>query len=222
MPTNALWSTVDRYLDDRLIARDDVLDSALAAAGAANLPAISVSPAQGKLLMLFAKSIRAARVLEIGTLAGYSTIWLARGLVAGGKIVTLEYDPKHAEVARRNFARAGVSSAVEVRVGAALETLPALAAERPAPFDLVFIDADKANTPAYFDWALQLTHAGSLIITDNVVRDGKLVDADSGDANIRGMRAFIDRAAGEARASTTVIQTVGSKGYDGFALSLVL
>jgi predicted O-methyltransferase YrrM len=213
-----LWTDVDRYIDDHFVGTDALLDAVLAAATDAGLPAISVSPSQGKLLMLLAKSIGAKRVLEIGTLAGYSTIWLARGLMPGGSIVTLECDAKHAAVARENFRRAALAN-VDVRVGAALDTLPSLRGES---FDLVFIDADKANTPAYFQHALELTHINSMIIVDNVVRDGRILDTASDDPGIRGMRHFFDLAAAERRVATTAIQTVGSKGYDGFSVSVVV
>ncbi len=223
--TDALWTDVDRYIDERLAPTDAILDAALADAHDAGLPTISVSPSQGQLLAVLARSIRAQRVLEIGTLAGYSTIWLSRGLPADGRIVTLEYDPKHAEVARGNFARAKLSERIDVRVGAALDTLPSLAAEHQAPFDLVFIDADKVNTWEYFDWALRLTRAGSLIIADNVVRSGKLANLESDDVNVRGMQRFMDnlaRAQRDGRVLASAVQTVGSKGYDGFAIAVVI
>jgi predicted O-methyltransferase YrrM len=219
--TQELWTDVDRYIDQRLVPSDSILDAALADAQAAGLPTISVSPSQGKLLTVLALSIRARRILEIGTLAGYSTIWLARALPPDGRVVTLEYDPKHADVARKNFARAKLSDVIEVRVGAALETLPKLAAEQPDPFDLVFIDADKVNTPEYFDWALRLTRVGSLIIVDNLVRGGKLASLDSDDVSVRGMQRFMDKLAKETRVVASAVQTVGSKGYDGFAIAVV-
>jgi len=217
---DSLWTDVDRYIDERLAPADPILTAALDAASAAGLPAISVSPSQGKLLAILARSIKASRVLEIGTLAGYSTIWLARGLPPGGRVVTLEYDSKHADVARSNFARAGLSDVIDVRVGAALDTLPPLA--KQPPFDFVFIDADKVNTPQYFEWALRLTHVGSLIIVDNVVRDGRLVDETIEDDNVRGMQRFMDMLANESRVFATAVQTVGAKGYDGFAVALVI
>lgn len=217
--TDSVWTEVDRYIDERVAPHDPVLTAALDAASAAGLPAISVSPSQGKLLAILARSIKTSRVLEIGTLAGYSTIWLARALPRGGRVVTLEYDPKHAEVARSNFAHAGLSDVIEVRVGAALDTLPKLASQ--PRFDFVFIDADKVNTPQYFEWALRLTHSGSLIVVDNVVRDGKLADETIDDDDVRGMQRFMDMLANEPRVMATAVQTVGVKGYDGFAIGLV-
>jgi predicted O-methyltransferase YrrM len=217
--TESLWTDVDRYIDERVAPPDPVLTAALDAASAAGLPAISVSPSQGKLLAILARSIKASRVLEIGTLAGYSTIWLARALPRGGRVVTLEYEPKHADVARTNFARAGLSESIEVRVGAALDTLPPL--EKEPKFDFVFIDADKINTPQYFEWALRLTHVGSLIVVDNVVRDGRLADETIDDDNVRGMQRFMDMLPNESRVLATAVQTVGVKGYDGFAIALV-
>jgi predicted O-methyltransferase YrrM len=222
--TEQLWTDVDRYIDARVAPSDPVLDAVLESTQRGGLPAINVSPSQGKLLMVLARSIRARRVLEIGTLAGYSTIWLARAVADGGRVVTLEYDPKHADVARENFVRAGVSGRIDLRVGAALDTLPALADEMRGsgePFDLVFIDADKVNTPEYFEWALRLTRVGSLIIVDNVVRDGKLADASSTDDSVRGMQRFMDMLARETRVVASAVQTVGSKGYDGFAIAVV-
>ncbi len=219
---DSVWTDVDHYIDAHLVPADPILDAALAAAAEAGLPAISVSPSQGKLLQVLARSINATNVLEIGTLAGYSTIWLARALPPNGRIVTLEFDPKHAAVARANFDRAGLAATIEVRVGAALDTLPVLASEERARFDLVFIDADKVNTPAYFEWAMRLTHAGSLIIVDNLVRDGKLADADTADDNVRGMQRVMDLLSSERRVLATAVQTVGVKGYDGFAIALVV
>jgi predicted O-methyltransferase YrrM len=219
------WSEVDRYITDRLIDADPVLDAALEASAAAGLPAIAVSPPQGKLLALLARLHGARTVLELGTLGGYSTIWLARALPADGRLVTLEAERSYAEVAQANIARAGLAGIVEIRVGPALETLPALAAERPDPFDMVFIDADKKSTPEYFTLALSLCRPGSLIIVDNVIRDGALIDADSDDPNVQGNRRFHDLLAddrtGARRVSATTIQTVGTKGYDGFTLALV-
>lgn len=217
--TDSLWTDVDRYIDERVAPPDPVLIATLDAAAAAGLPSISVSPSQGKLLAILARSIKASRVLEIGTLAGYSTIWLARALPRDGRVVTLEYDPKHANVARSNFVRAGLSESIDIRVGAALDTLPPLEKERK--FDFVFIDADKVNTPEYFEWALRLTHAGSLIVVDNVVREGKLADETIDDENVRGMQRFMDMLANESRVLATAVQTVGVKGYDGFAIALV-
>jgi predicted O-methyltransferase YrrM len=216
------WSAVDQYITDRLAPPDEILDGAQRASEAAGLPSISVAPNQGKMLSLYARMIGARRILEIGTLGGYSTIWLGWALPLGGRIVTIEYDPKHAEVALRNITKAGLADSVEIRVGKALEVLPKLAAEDPAPFDLFFIDADKANIPSYFEWALKLSRPGSVIVVDNVVRKGNILDAASDDANVVGLRRFYDMLAKETRVSATAIQTVGSKGYDGFALAVVL
>lgn len=221
-----LWSDVDRYITDRLVADDPALDAALQASAAAGLPQIAVSPPQGKLLQLLARIHGARTILELGTLGGYSTIWLARALPPDGRLVTMEAERPYAEVAQANIARAGLGEIVEVRVGPALETLPELAAESPDPFDMVFIDADKKSTPEYFTWALRLCRPGSLIIVDNVIRDGALIDEDSDDPSIRGNRRFHELLAadlsGPERVSATTIQTVGSKGYDGFTLALVL
>lgn len=212
------WTEVDRYFSDRMHPDDKVLEDAIAAGEAAGLPQIQVSATQGKLLQILAQTLRASSILEIGTLAGYSTICLARGLRAGGRVVSLEVDPKHAEVAKANFARAGLSRAIDLRVGNALETLPQLAKESGGNFDLIFIDADKANIPAYFEWALRMSHPGTLIIVDNVVRDGGVIDADSEDPSIQGVRRFVEMLAGLKGLSGTTIQTVGTKGYDGFAI----
>ena len=219
--TQAVWTAVDKYITDLLVPSDPALEAALQAASAAGLPPIQVSPAQGKLLHLLARACGARQVLEIGTLGGYSTIWLARALPAGGHVVTLEADPKHAEVSRSSFTQAGLSKVIELRLGPGLETLPKLAAEGRDPFDLIFIDANKSQMPEYFDWSLKLARAGSVIIADNVIRDGRVLDAASGDADIQGVRRFNERLAAEKRVSATEIQTVGSKGYDGFALVLV-
>ena len=215
------WLKVDQYFDELFVGDDAALDAALAASEKAGLPAIAVSPTHGKLLHLLAKLQGAKRILEIGTLGGYSTIWLARALPAGGKLITLEYVAKHAEVARANIKRAGLADKVEVRVGPALATLPLVASEAGGPFDVVFIDADKPNNPAYLEWALKLTRKGSLIIGDNVVREGRVVDAKSKDASIQGVRRFNELLAAEPRVTATAIQTVGVKGYDGLAIGLV-
>jgi len=215
------WSAVDAYIVDHLVPSDAALDEALRASAAAGLPSINVSPAQGKMLMLFAQLARARAILEIGTLGGYSAIWLARALPPGGRLVTLEYEPKHAEVARANLARAGLADVVDLRVGAALDTLPTLAAEARGPFDLVFVDADKPNNPRYFEWALTLTRPGSLIVVDNVIRDGQLIDATNTDPRVQGTRRLYEMLANEPRVSATAIQTVGSKGYDGFVMAIV-
>jgi predicted O-methyltransferase YrrM len=219
--SSELWGEVDRYLADQLIPPDAALAAALESSAAAGLPAINVSPNQGKLLHLLARLHGARRVLEVGTLGGYSTIWLARALPAGGQLITLEADAKHADIARANIARAGLGDVVELRLGPALETLPQLAAESHAPFDLIFIDADKPSTPEYFAWALKLSRRGSLIVVDNVVRKGAVADPASDDPSVRGMRRFFEMLAAEPRVEATAIQTVGGKGYDGFALALV-
>ncbi|MEV8389894.1 MULTISPECIES: O-methyltransferase [unclassified Streptomyces] len=216
------WNAVDRYFTDQLAPADEALSAALAASDAAGLPAIAVAPNQGKLLQLLARLQGARTVLEIGTLGGYSTIWLARALPEDGKLISLEYDPRHAEVARANLAHAGLDKIAEVRTGPALETLPVLAAEDAGPFDLVFIDADKGNNPHYVEWALKLTRPGSVIIVDNVVRNGAVADPDSTDASVQGTRRAIELMAEHPRLSATAVQTVGSKGYDGFALAHVL
>jgi predicted O-methyltransferase YrrM len=219
--TKETWSAVDRYIDDLLAPPDPVLRATLERSAAADLPPISVSPNQGKLLQLLARAQGARNILEIGTLGGYSTIWLARALPRGGRLITLEADAKHAEVARANIAHAGLSDVVELRFGRALDTLPQLAAENCGPFDLTFIDANKPEYPEYFSWALRLSRRGSLIIGDNVVRDGKLLQSTSEDLGVRGVRRFLELLAAEPRVSATAIQTVGSKGYDGFAIALV-
>ena len=215
------WNAVDGYIAKQLLVPDAALEAALRSSDAAGLPAINVSPPQGKLLMMLAQMHGARRVLEVGTLGGYSTIWLARGLPPDGRIVTLEVDPKHAKVAAANVAHAGLSDRVEIVVGPALDTLAGLAARKGVPFDLVFIDADKPNNPSYFAWALKLSRKGSVIIVDNVVREGAVVDARSTDERVRGTRRLFEMIAAEPRVSATAIQTVGSKGYDGFAMALV-
>jgi predicted O-methyltransferase YrrM len=197
------------------------MDAVLRASAAAGLPPHNVSPNQGKLLQLLARIQGARSILEIGTLGGYSTIWLARALPAGGHLITLEANSKHAGVARANFARAGLADTVELRVGRALDTLPQLAAEGRGPFDVVFIDADKQNNPEYFVWALELSRCGSLIIVDNVVRNGAVVDPASEDPGVRGVRRLNERLAAEPRVSAVAVQIVGSKGYDGMAIVLV-
>jgi predicted O-methyltransferase YrrM len=217
-----LWTKVDNYFTDLFQPRDAALDAALQASVAAGLPAIAVAPNQGKLLMLLAQLQGARAILEIGTLGGYSTIWLARALPVGGRLISLEASRAHAEVARANIARAGLGAIVEVRVGRALDALPKLEAEGLGPFDLVFIDADKSATAEYFAWALKLLRRGSLIVADNVVRDGKVIDGGSRDSDVRGIRRFAEIVAAEPRVSATAIQTVGGKGYDGFVLALVV
>jgi predicted O-methyltransferase YrrM len=211
------WAAVDRYLVDLLVTPDPALDDALRACADAGTPAAQVSPLQGKLLHLLARVVGARRILELGTLGGYSTIWLARALPDGGTLVTLEADPGYAAVARANVARAGLSHAVEIRVGPALVTLP----ELESPFDLIFIDADKPHNPEYLGWALALSRPGTVIVGDNVVRDGEIADAGSGDPRVQGIRRFFELVAAEPRLDATAIQTVGSKGWDGFVLALV-
>jgi predicted O-methyltransferase YrrM len=215
------WSAVDSYIADLFLAPDPALEAALASSAAAGLPTINVSPTQGKLLHVLARVQGARRILEIGTLGGYSTIWLARALPADGRLITLEIDPRHAEVARANISRAGLAGVVEIRLGPALDTLPKLVSEGRGPFDLIFIDADKPGYADYLKWSLKLARRGTLIIGDNVVRKGAVADPGSKDENVQGIRKFNEVLAAEKRVTTTVIQTVGSKGYDGLALILV-
>ncbi|GAB3462898.1 O-methyltransferase [Kineococcus endophyticus] len=215
------WTEVDEYLVQTLLPEDEVLELVVDENPAAGLPAIDVSPLQGALLSLLVRMTGARRVLEIGTLGGFSTIHLARALPPGGRVVTCEYEPRHAEVARRNLDRAGFSEVVDVRVGAALDTLPQLQAEGGDPFDLVFIDADKPNNPHYLEWALRLTRPGSVIVGDNVVRGGRVVDEASTDPVVTGTRSFLEALGEDPRLEVTALQTVGSKGWDGFALALV-
>ena len=215
------WTAVDRYFSEQLSLSDAALDAATAANKAAELPAIDVTPNQGKLLQVLAQLAGARYILEIGTLGGYSTIWLARALPGGGRLITLEFNPKHAEIARSNIARAGLAQVVDIRVGAALDTLPKLAKEISEPFDLIFIDADKPNNSEYLRWALKLSHPGSLIIVDNVVRDGAVIDPASQDKDVQGARQLFELLANEPRLSSTALQTVGTKGYDGFAIARV-
>ena len=211
------WNGVDDYIGERLLGEDQALIAALAANTRAGLPQIDVSPPQGKMLHLFARMAGAQRILEIGTLGGYSTIWLARALPAGGRLVTIEVDAHHAEVARENLRRAGVDAFVEIMVGAALDVLPSLS----GPFDLVFIDADKQSNAAYVEHALRLSRPGTVIIVDNVVREGQILDEASADPRVTGTRALFDYVASEPRLSATAIQTVGSKKWDGFLLAVV-
>jgi predicted O-methyltransferase YrrM len=220
--TDTLWSEVDRYIVDLLVPADAALDAAQESIVSAGLPPISVSPAHGKLLHLLARLRQARSILEIGTLGGYSTIWMARALPDDGRLITLEIDPKHAEVAHLNIARAELSSRVEIRLGRAIDTLEELEAEGAGPFDMIFIDADKASIPEYFEYALGMSRRGTLIIVDNVVRSGAVIDAESTDPNIQGVRRFNEMLAAEPRVSATELQTVGSKGYDGFAFVLVI
>jgi predicted O-methyltransferase YrrM len=216
------WTAVDRYINGLLAPGDPALDAALEASAKAGLPAISVSPSQGKLLHLLARVMGARMILEIGTLGGYSTIWLARSVPAGGRVITLESDARHAEVARDNIARAGLAGVVDVRLGLAVDTLSQLSAEHVGPFDLIFIDADKPSYSDYLRWALRLSRVGTLIIADNVVRKGAVIDTASGDPFVQGIRRFNELLAAEPRVSATAIQTVGSKGYDGLAIALVI
>ena len=216
------WTEVDEYFAERLARNDAALQSALADSETEGLPAISVTPTQGKFLQLLVRIRKAQRILEIGTLGGYSTIWMGRALAPGGTIVTLEIDPKHAEVAHRNIERAGLRGRVEIRVAPAAQSLAQMKQNRVDPFDLVFIDADKASTAAYYDASVDLCRPGSLIVIDNVARQGKVIEADTDDASIQGIRRAVDRIAGDARVSATAIQTVSSKGYDGFILAVVL
>ena len=216
------WTQVDAYFGDLLAPTDAQLDAALAANRSAGLPPIDVSRLQGKFLSLLVHISGARRVLEIGTLGGYSTIWIARALPEGGRVVTLELNPKHAEVAQANWQNAGVADRIELHVGKALDSLQSLVDAGTTPFDLIFIDADKSSIPAYLDWSLKLARPGTVIVTDNVVRDGKVLQPDSGDADVDGVRRFAEIVANEPRLSATVLQTVGSKGYDGFAIAVVL
>ena len=217
----ARWAAVDDYFGELMIGHDPVLEAALAASDAAGLPQIAVSPTLGKLLGLLARATGARRILEIGTLGGYSTIWLGRALPAGGQLISLEASARHAEVASANVASADLSDVVEIRVGPALESLPKLAAEQGGPFDLIFIDADKENNAAYFDWAIQLARPGSMIIVDNVVRNGKILDPSHSDSRVQGSRQFAEHVGAERRASATTLQMVGVKGWDGFTLAVV-
>ena len=213
-----LWTAVDRHISERVAPHDEALAAALKDSEAAGLPAISVSAAQGKMLQVLARTVSAKRILEIGTLGGYSTIWLGRALPKDGRLVTLEFEPKHAQVATKNIARAGLAERVEVRVGKALDLLPSV----KGPFDLAFIDADKANIPAYFDWAVRLSRPGGLVVVDNVVRGGRIVEEKHPDPNVQGVRRFLELLKDDRRVSATAIQTVGAKGYDGFALAYVV
>ena len=215
------WTAVDRHFAGRLLSTDEAMDDVLAANLAAGLPAIDVSPLQGKFLNLVARAIGARRILEIGTLGGYSTIWLARAVGEGGCVVSLEFQPRYAEVARANVERAALGDRVEIRVGPALDLLPEIEEEKVGPFDLVFIDADKANQDAYLIWALRLSRPGTVIIGDNVVRDGEILDSDTRDPPVIGIRSFLDLLGTEPRLSATALQTVGSKGWDGFAMAVV-
>jgi predicted O-methyltransferase YrrM len=218
---NPNWAAIDAYIAENLLDADPGLDAALAANKGAGMPPIHVDPLQGKLLMMLAASLGATSILEIGTLGGYSTIWLARGLADGGRVISLELNPDFAAIARKNFANVGLADRIEVRVGPALDTLAALHAEDAGPFDLVFIDADKPNTPNYFDWAVKLAREGSLIAVDNVVREGAILAAQSDSAHVKGLREFFARAGADPRVTATAFQTVGSKGHDGLAIARV-
>jgi predicted O-methyltransferase YrrM len=219
--TEERWTAVDRYIEHLLVPEDPALTAALEDSAAAGLPPINVTPSQGKLLHLLARMMAARTILEIGTLGGYSAIWLARALPVGGRLITLEVSARHAAVARANIARAGLASVADVRLGPAVQTLPALAAEGAGPFDLIFLDADKPGYPDYFTWALKLSRPGSVIIADNVVRSGEVIDAASADPMVQGARRFTEMVGKEPRVSATMVQTVGSKGYDGFTLAVV-
>lgn len=215
------WAAVEHYYAALLAPDDAALEHALQSSEAAGLPRIQVSALQGKLLYLLGRMVSARNILEIGTLGGYSTIWMARALPEDGRLITLEASEKHAEIARENFAYAGLTAKIELRLGKALDTLPQIAAESRGPFDLVFIDANRSSLPEYFDWSLKLTRCGSVIVVDNVVREGAVLNGESADADIQGIRRFAEMAAAEKRASSTVLETVGSKNYDGFAILLV-
>lgn len=212
------WIAVDDYIADNFLEDDPALDAVQAACDAAGMPQIQVAPLQGKLLMMFAASLNARNILEVGTLGGYSTIWLARGLAEGGRVLTLELDPGHAEIARNNFATADVADRIEVRVGPALDTLSALHAEQAGPFDLIFIDADKPNTANYFDWAVKLARRGTLIVVDNVIREGAILASESQNKHVKGLRGFFARASADPRVTAIAVQTVGHKGHDGLAI----
>jgi predicted O-methyltransferase YrrM len=216
------WTAVERYITDLLLPADSDLEAALEDSARGGLPPINVSPNMGKLLELLARVKGARSILEIGTLGGYSTIWLARALPVDGHLITVEADPKHAKIAHANIARAGLADVVELRLGRASDVLPQLVAERRGPFDVIFIDADKENNSLYFAWALKLSRRGSLIIVDNVVRNGGVIDAASSDASIQGVRRFMDVIAAEPHVTATAVQTVSSKGYDGFLIALVI
>lgn len=220
--TQELWSAVDNYIDGQLALNDATLEASIIANAYGGLPAIDITASQGKLLQMVARLAGARRILEIGTLGGYSTIWLARALPADGRMITLEFDPSHAAVAKSNIERAGLSHIVEVRVGAALDSLPVIASRNEGPFDLFFIDADKVNNPNYLEWAIKLSRKGSVIIVDNVVREGGLADGGSNDEAIIASRKVVETIGRDPRLEGTVMQTVGTKGYDGFAVAMVV
>ncbi|HEY0264838.1 MAG TPA: O-methyltransferase [Granulicella sp.] len=221
MDQQELWTAVDAYLTDKLIATDPVLEENLRANAAAGLPSIDVASNQGKFLHLLARMHGAKRILELGTLGGYSTTWLARAVGPEGRVVSLEFEPRHAEVARANIERAGLSSVVEIRVGPALDSLETLHKEGEPPFDFIFIDADKQNYPGYLEWAIRLSRPGTVILADNVIREGGVIDPNHSDERVHGVRRFFDLLAAEPRVDATALQTVGSKGWDGFALAIV-
>ena len=218
----ALWTEVDNYFAELLAPTDPMLEAALKANQAAGLPSIDVSPLQGKFLHVLVQMTQASRVLEIGLLGGYSTIWMAHALPDGGKVITLELEPRHAEIARTNFEAAGVSNRIEILVGPASDSLRAMHEANSPAFDFIFIDADKERMPEYLDWSLKLSHPGTVIIADNVVRDGKVLNAKTRDPHVRGVQQFLDKLAANPRLSATAIPTVGARGYDGFAIALVL
>ena len=222
MMSQDLWSGVERYFSDLLVRPDEALDRALKDSDAAGLPEIAVAPNAGKLLHLLARAMGARRILEIGTLGGYSTIWLARALPPDGRLITLDFDPKHTEVARANIKRAGLSHLVEQRLGLAVETLAQLVESGAEPFDFIFLDADKESYVDYLEWSLKLSRPGTMIVADNVVRSGEVTNAASSDPLVQGVRRFLDRLAAEPRLSATAMQTVGSKGHDGIAVALVV
>ncbi|HTV40305.1 MAG TPA: O-methyltransferase [Candidatus Sulfotelmatobacter sp.] len=220
--TQEKWTTVDEYLSSLLVPDDKALQNALNTSAEAGLPPIQVTPVQGKMLHLLCRSVKARLILELGTLGAYSTIWLARALETGGRVVTLEAQPLHAKVAWANICAAGLDFVVDLRIGRALDTLPVLASEKAGPFDFIFIDADKVNTAAYFQWSLKLSRPGTIIVVDNVVRKGAVADPSSDDPAVQAMQRFFSELAAEGRVSATALQMVGAKGYDGFALALVL
>ncbi|HET6993410.1 MAG TPA: O-methyltransferase [Chitinophagaceae bacterium] len=216
-----LFESVDEYINGLLVKEDEALAATEASIRESNIPQISISPNQGKFLHILAKLCNAKKILEVGTLAGYSTIWLARALPGNGRLVTLEFDPKHAGVAQKNIDRAGLSQLVEIRVGKALDSLPQLEKENAGPFDMIFIDADKAPYTEYFEWALRLSHPGTLIVADNVIREGKVLDPDSNDEMVKGVQRFNEALAKNTRVTATIIQTVGTKEHDGMAIAIV-
>lgn len=221
MSTIEKWTAVDQYVSDILIPKDSILEEVLQTNATANLPAHDVSPTQGMFLQLLVQIQGARNILEIGTLGGYSTIWLARSLPPEGRVVTLEANEKHADIARSNIERANLNDRIEVRTGFALDSLKQIENEKYEPFDFIFIDADKQNNPAYFEWALKLSRPGTVIIGDNVVREGEVIDNTSNDPRVQGIRRFYELIATEPRVSATALQTVGSKGYDGFIMAVV-